>query len=352
MTVIDHPPPSALPSRAAGLPSAAAAMRDLLYRVDSSSTTLWGGAGLRLALFCNQEIFLPMCAANLAALGAVVLAGAPAEAAAALVAAASTVGHYTLFWWVAPTELVSAKGLTVAERAPWAALKLGIPIVAHARAAGGVVTVRPVLPLDVAFVWACARMELAAYEADCVARFGTALRVGGGGGTASAAALDLGNATEAATVTARLWWVLFATATRAVEVPARLLPGPPGRALVGPCRRRAVRPGHATCLTWYLWASVTLSPLVSGLVGGIGAGGPSPRAVAAPPKGSPFSAVAALTTVAVSKRLFTGALTAPAGATAAAMANLTDWYVRLLRLAATPAGAATFLVPTPGMDLV
>lgn len=60
MTVIDYPPPSALPSRAAGLPGAPAAMRDVLYRVDSSSTTLWGGAGLLLELFHNQEIFLPM----------------------------------------------------------------------------------------------------------------------------------------------------------------------------------------------------------------------------------------------------------------------------------------------------
>lgn len=81
----------------------------------------------------------------------------------------------------------------------------------------------PVPPLDAAFVWALARLDGAAYAADCVATFGVPLPVGTGGTAASAAATAhgwVGNATEPAVVTARLQWSPGTGGTRAQELPS------------------------------------------------------------------------------------------------------------------------------------
>lgn len=342
-----------LPPWADGLPAAAAALRTLLHRVDSTTTPLWAGPGLEAALLRYERIFLPMYAAYLAATGVISLSGAPRAAADALVAAA-TASYNTTLKAASVAALQQGRELDADEKAAWAALRTN---------AGGVTAVAPIPPLDVAFVWALARLDPAAYAADCVATFGTPLPVGGTlGGDAGAAAppasanavahVWVGNATEPAAVVARLQWVLFATAAQAAETPPPLLPGRLGKLLSCLHHRRLLRRQHLHHLPGYLWPPVAGTTAVTGFQGSSGVGVGLPKAAQVRKRWAPRARVAALRSAASSQRVFTARLGASGFDDPQALRLAAERYVRFLGLAATPAGAATFLVPTTDMDLV
>lgn len=337
--------PDPLPPWAAGLPEAAAALRTLLLRIDGTSGSIWTGTGLEAALFRYQHVFLPMYAAHLAATGVISLAGAPAAAADALVAAATDAARSTLH---TALRTVAERGrrLSAEERAPWTALS---------PESGGVAVVPPIPPLDVAFVWALARLDTAAYEADCVATYGVALPVGASETLASASATAhgwVGNATTAPVVTARLQWVVFATAAQVLETPPAVLPGCLGALCVHFRHRRLLRRLHREYLPAYLWPPLAGTDVVTGLRGMTGDGSGVPFKAEPRLRWAPRPRVAALQAVAESQRLFTGHLVAPGWDDPAAVVTATARYVRYLELAAGPRGRDTFLVPTPDMDLV
>jgi len=79
-------PPPALPvatdaAADAELLGATKALRDLLYRADSSAAGLWWGPALDAAILRYERVFLPLLAAHLDATGAVALRdGHPATA--------------------------------------------------------------------------------------------------------------------------------------------------------------------------------------------------------------------------------------------------------------------------------
>lgn len=363
---VEAPPPvgdESLPPWAGGLPAAAVALRTLLHRVDSTATPLWAGPALNAALLRYEHIFLPMYAAHLDATGVITLTGAPREAAHALVAAATAAADTTLVT-AAEAAKAAMRPLAPEEVAPWTALR--------PPAVGGVATVPPVPPLDVAFVWALARLDTVAYAADCVATFGTPLPVGeeatGKDAAAAAAAAATttaapasadavahvwaGNATESAAVVARLQWVLFATAAQAAEKPSPLLPGRLGESLSFLHHRRLLRRQHLYFLPGYLWPPVEGTATVSGVLGSSGVGNGLPRAATVRDRWEPRPRVAALRAAAASQRVFTRRLGASGWDDPAVVRAAVARYVRFLGLASTPAGANTFLVPTTDMDLV
>ncbi|GAB0496931.1 hypothetical protein MMPV_008252 [Pyropia vietnamensis] len=242
-----------IPPWAADLPAAAAALRDLLFHVDATSVPLWGGDALVSASVRYQEIFLPMYAAHLAATGVVVLSPTASTRIALLTGAAARLAVHSANF--AASQALG--GLTDEETAPWKALRAS---------PGGVAGVCPVPPLDVALVWAAARLDAATYEADCVAAVGTPLPVGvatddGHGGlshpatSAASAHVWVGNATTPASVTARLQWYLFASAllpvylwpptdvSSAVTTPIAYAARLPHEALT--CQQWKARPGVA-----------------------------------------------------------------------------------------------------------
>lgn len=343
-----------LPPWAEGLPAAAAALRTLLHRLDSTATPLWAGPGLETALLRYERVFLPMYAAYLAATGVISLSGPPRAVADELVAEATASYDATL---KAASMAASQQGreLDAAEKAAWATLRTD---------AGGVVAVAPIPPLDVAFVWALARLDPAAYAADCMATFGTPLPVGGAvGGDAAATAAPpasadavahvwVGNATEPAAVVARLQWVLFATAAQATETPPPLLPGRLGGLLPSLHHRRLLRRQHLHYLPGYLWPPVAGTTVVTGFQGSSGLGVGLPQAAHVRKRWTPRARVAALRAAASSQRVFTARLGAPGCDDPSALRLAAGRYVRFLGLAATRAGASTFLVPTADMDLV
>jgi len=382
--------PSALslPPRAAALPAAAGALRDLLRRVDSTATVLWHGPGLTAALLRYQEVFLPMYAAHLHATGRVVLHGRAAKKADALVAAAATVAATTR----RTARAAAARPLSAEERNAWASLST--------KTAGGVAHPPPLPPLDVAFVWMLARLDNRAYAADCLGTFEVELPAGGGWAGAEgtpnhgdgvdapatagsdcggegvdlAAPLDhvwVGNATEPRAVTARLQWVCFAQATREVAHAARNaaaaaavkakatakgswwtrhMYAPRAVGLAPPPVRRT----HTHFLPGYLWPPTSHSPLVKGTAGGSGFGADMPAGFATRFDWVPRPRVAALVAAAASQRLFLAATVGPPGPldTWAGLEAATTRYGRYLGLVASPAAADTFLVPPVDVDLV
>ncbi len=191
-------------------------LRNFLYDVDSTSTSLWRGPALDAAIHRYVEIFLPMLAAH---------AGLPStqrmtkEANRKL----NTAYERALVGYIYQHELPHDERRSYTK--PFRKLGLGQNVVA----------VAPIPPLDVAFCWALHRLSPLDYIADCKQLFGAPLPTDSG--------LDYicaQNAGEERALIARLQWFCFAKAARKLE-PFQLF-------TFKTCRRE-----RKTFLPSYLW---------------------------------------------------------------------------------------------------
>ncbi|OSX71338.1 hypothetical protein BU14_0550s0001 [Porphyra umbilicalis] len=257
-------PPPALPvatdaAADAELLGATKALRDLLYRADSSAAGLWWGPALDAAILRYERVFLPLLAAHLDATGAVALRdGHPATAEVRRLRAAAERRYKTS----AAAAVASPAGKKRADLESWASLAKD----GNIAAGPALFSVRPIPPLDVALCWLLHRLNPAAYVADCERLFGVALPVPASWPLAAAVAHGhAGNAGEPPVATARLQWALVATAARDVEAAHRSRM-PPFR------HRRHVRPAAAVYTPAYL-----APPTVAAAVAAAAPGAPRPR---------------------------------------------------------------------------
>lgn len=219
------------------LAAAAAQLRTLLREVDACSVPLWTGPALQVAIFRYAEIFLPMYAVHLHAKGAITLRDEPLKRAERRLAYAKKKlgGAHD----AAEEDEIYKDMMDDGDEKKeyWAAFtalgKMSAPEAAC-----------PLPPLDVAFVWALHRLSPNDYRRDCISAYGTQLPAGGDGSPSSSPSgldyVNASNATEAASVVARLQWNCFARATRQLET-MRLF------------RRRRCRKSMKTFLPTHLW---------------------------------------------------------------------------------------------------
>lgn len=204
-------------SWANGLPEAAKALRTLLKHVDSCSVSLWrdvppGGSrstgALQTAIFRYAHIFLPMYASYLSRKKVVVI---PEPLKAALDELLSKATHKARQMY---KKHMKSTGVSILlhEKLKTEKAKYARIVGKHGQYFAGI---RPIPPLDVAFIWMLHRLSPAAYERDCIRLFGTVLPADSVSQTREAnnSALEhvwIGNVEDSNCLAARVKWSCWA----------------------------------------------------------------------------------------------------------------------------------------------